>query len=129
MCLNDHLDITHLSDQELNALAYDTLQELERHQQNLQVIRAELAKRQERAAEPASAILEHGEILEVAPEEQAMPAPNPPLVTRRPPLILDGVFLVEDEAGVTIVTEAGEAVVLDYERKPLVTKKPPLIVG
>ncbi len=58
-----------------------------------------------------------------------MPTPKPPLVTRRPPLILDGVFLVEDEAGNTIVTEAGETVVLEYETKPRMVKKPPLVVN
>lgn len=57
-----------------------------------------------------------------------MPTPNSPLVKRRPPLILDGVFLVEDEAGETIVTEAGESVVVAYETKPLAVKKPPLVV-
>jgi len=40
----------------------------------------------------------------------------------------DGVFLLEDEAGETVVTEAGASVVLKYERKPTVVKKPPLAV-
>ena len=56
------------------------------------------------------------------------PTPRPPLVTRRPPLILGGLFLVEDAGGATSITEAGESVVIAYETKPLAVKKPPLVV-
>jgi len=59
-----------------------------------------------------------------------MPTPRPALSTKRPPLVRNGQSQVIDNANETIVTLAGDTVVIDHERpryqQRYQQKRPPL---